>query len=686
MDETSLKLRNLLKSKDFASVQQALELLSCFSEDFFWLVFGQMESMDDIEHCLTNHHHKGFLKIWLTGKLHEYAPDWFTPVQKLEIEAIPYLETIPQEITSCHELKELVIDGGKMKFLPSFFQELSKLESLTLAKISLSSFPVEICSGPLSSSLKTLNFRECPFTDIPDEIANLESLEELSFLEIHLKKVSSMLSECHTLRSFSIRFHRTYYWRRQIVPFQLPLSILDIPNLECLYLSSMVMDNEEEFFQRYLQRSVVVDEIVVFPCKIFGFSDHLKKGLYRQLLNNHDLPIIPYIQEMDLSGMHISVVSESLKKFCRLEKLSLRENMLETLPANFWTLFPRLKHLDLSHNALKELPKGRWPNDLQTIVIHHNYLSSVDTHPSLIHDGVINLSHNQMSSFPKELVHVSDIIEVNISFNRFDRVPQDLERYTSLERLFIQGNEITELPSFIGSLPLKEFKAQKNKIARIPHELYPLIARPVFSKGNFLKQDGFVWPYRATQQIHQVRMRKFFTNATPEECKGMYRLDLSGLGWTEIPPLISQISTLHHLNVSGNQLTVLPEELGNLENLLTLNVKDNRLRALPRSLQKLTRLKKLFAGENLLTEFPSFLQFCAKLEQINLSGNQLTEVPPEIWKFSQVSICVLKDNQISVFPEPTEAVSQTWKNINLKGNPFYKDFGLSFIRTSKVEL
>ena len=686
MDEISQKIQPLLKNKDFASVQQALELLSCFPEETFWSTFGPMESMEDFHHLFSDYHHKDFLKIWMLGKLHEYAPNWFTPIQKLEVEAIPYLEEIPQEILLCHDLRELVIDGGKMKKLPSFLQSLSKLEKLTIAKVSLSSFPVEICDGPLSKSLRDLHFQECPFTDLPDEIARLDVLESLGFSEIHLKKVTSNLSQCHALKSLSIYFHRTYYWRRQIVPFQLPLSILELPNLEILSLSNMVMNNKEDFFQLYLERSSVVNGEVCFPFEIFGLSEHLQKELYRQLLKNHHLDIIPYIQEMDLSQMNMPILGGNIQKFCGLQRLNLQYNKITQLPTGFWGMFPNLVHLDLSHNKLTELPSGAWSQNLQTLLVHNNCLSSIDAHLSLVVDGVLDLSSNLLTDFPVIHVNPSTILEVDISHNEFEQVPEILAQYHSLERLYIQGNNISDLPSFLGALPLKELKAQKNNdIVCIREELYPLIARPIFSRGNFVEQEGFVWPYRAKQQIHRVRMKKFFERATVEECKGMYKLDLSELGWTQIPSLLCQLSTLHHLNLSGNQLTILPEELGNLENLMTLNLRNNRLKYLPQSLERLTRLKKIFLGGNQLTEFPSSLQSCSKLEQLNLADNQLTEIPASIWDFPKLSICVLKNNQISVVPKPTTPKSENWSNMNLKGNPFHDDFGLSFIRTSQEE-
>ena len=68
MDGMSQKLQLLLKSKDFASVQQAVELLSCFPEEVFLERFwDQWNSMDDVEHHLLEYHHKEVLKIWLMG-------------------------------------------------------------------------------------------------------------------------------------------------------------------------------------------------------------------------------------------------------------------------------------------------------------------------------------------------------------------------------------------------------------------------------------------------------------------------------------------------------------------------------------------------------------------------------------------------------------------------------------------
>jgi leucine-rich repeat protein SHOC2 len=250
----------------------------------------------------------------------------------------------------------------------------------------------------------------------------------------------------------------------------------------------------------------------------------------------------------------------------------------------------------------------------------------------------------------------------------------------SLKRLYMESNQLQDLPIFLKDCSLEEFRAQKNNIVRIPEALYSLIKKPIFSKSVFTAQKGFVWPYRTKSQIHRVRMQKFFADAKPEDCKGMYTLDVSELGWTVLPKTICQITTIHHLNLAGNQLTTLPKEMEQLTNLMTLNVRDNHLKELPRSLGTMKRLQKLFAGGNQISEFPSFLLHCTQLVQLNLSCNLLSEIPYTIWAFPSLSICVLKDNQILDFPDPLEPISQQWENINLKGNPIKKHFDIPFIR------
>ena len=68
---------------------------------------------------------------------------------------------------------------------------------------------------------------------------------------------------------------------------------------------------------------------------------------------------------------------------------------------------------------------------------------------------------------------------------------------------------------------------------------------------------------------------------------GSTSLDLKGLGLTQLPPSILQLSHLQELDLSENKITALPEALGQLTQLQYLDVSGNQLTALPEVLGSL---------------------------------------------------------------------------------------------------
>jgi len=62
---------------------------------------------------------------------------------------------------------------------------------------------------------------------------------------------------------------------------------------------------------------------------------------------------------------------------------------------------------------------------------------------------------------------------------------------------------------------------------------------------------------------------------------GVTTLNLSGMGLTELPPEIGQLTQLTQLELGNNQLTALPQEIGQLTQLTELHIWGNQLTALP---------------------------------------------------------------------------------------------------------
>jgi Leucine-rich repeat (LRR) protein len=67
------------------------------------------------------------------------------------------------------------------------------------------------------------------------------------------------------------------------------------------------------------------------------------------------------------------------------------------------------------------------------------------------------------------------------------------------------------------------------------------------------------------------------------------KLDLQGLGLTQVPESLIQLTQLRELKVGNNQLEVVPVFLGQLTRLFYLVIIGNRLRTLPESIGQLTQ-------------------------------------------------------------------------------------------------
>lgn len=79
---------------------------------------------------------------------------------------------------------------------------------------------------------------------------------------------------------------------------------------------------------------------------------------------------------------------------------------------------------------------------------------------------------------------------------------------------------------------------------------------------------------------------------------GATELDLSFMGLTELPHVLSQLTQLRLLNLACNYLATLPEWIAQLTQLDTLFLVNNQLVELPSSMGGLQALKKLFLHDN----------------------------------------------------------------------------------------
>lgn len=55
---------------------------------------------------------------------------------------------------------------------------------------------------------------------------------------------------------------------------------------------------------------------------------------------------------------------------------------------------------------------------------------------------ILNLSHNQIRSFPNELTELHLLTRLNISYNKIQQVPPSINQLTRLQELNLSNNEL----------------------------------------------------------------------------------------------------------------------------------------------------------------------------------------------------------------------------------------------------
>ncbi|KAL7837271.1 hypothetical protein SRHO_G00269820 [Serrasalmus rhombeus] len=123
--------------------------------------------------------------------------------------------------------------------------------------------------------------------------------------------------------------------------------------------------------------------------------------------------------------------------------------------------------LDVSNNQLKNVPEGL-PSMLHQLYLGSNAINAI---PDNFLNRFSNLqyvrfSHNELTDkgIPPNIFNVSGLIELDLSFNKLERIPPVS---TSLEHLYLQANQIKEftLGSFCSVVDVMNFS--KLKILRL---------------------------------------------------------------------------------------------------------------------------------------------------------------------------------------------------------------------------
>uniref|UniRef100_A0A8D2ZKP6 Lumican n=1 Tax=Scophthalmus maximus TaxID=52904 RepID=A0A8D2ZKP6_SCOMX len=199
-------------------------------------------------------------------------------------------------------------------------------------------------------------------------------------------------------------------------------------------------------------RWLVLDNNQITNAKIAKGTIDKLTVLEKLFFSNNGLtgPVIPPSKALD----ELKIMHNKLSKFPsgllsdkeNLTSVNLQHNHLTSDAISGAFKGPKkLLSLDVSHNKLKKLPAGV-PSSLEILYADYNDIDSVGTGylnklPSLQY---LRISHNKLvdSGLPAGVFNVSSLVELDLSFNKLQSIPEINQQ---LEQLYLQANEINKI-------------------------------------------------------------------------------------------------------------------------------------------------------------------------------------------------------------------------------------------------
>ncbi|KAL5018593.1 hypothetical protein ScPMuIL_004315 [Solemya velum] len=265
---------------------------------------------------------------------------------------------------------------------------------------------------------------------------------------------------------------------------------------------------------------------------------------------------------VDLSHNMLEEVPPDLEHAKNVIVLNLSHNKIENIPHQLFVNLTDVNFVDLSNNQLETLPpQMRRLTSLQTLILNNNPLVHAQLRqlPVLTALKVLHMrnTHRSPSNFPSGLDTLKNLQDVDLSANDMPRVPEPLYKMSSLTRLNLSDNQISELSLMIDTWTnLETLNLSRNKLYCLPASLHKLVSlKKLYVNSNSLDFDGVP---ASIGKLHNLEVFSATNN-----------------NMEMIPEGLCRCGKLKKLLLSHNRLITLPDILHLLPELETLDVREN---------------------------------------------------------------------------------------------------------------
>ena len=378
-------------------------------------------------------------------------PDWIgelVNLRKFDISSNQEIKKLPPSLVNLENLKELNIDSIGIKALPSFIGKMHSLEYLYFNPCHMTDIPQGILDLPKLKSINVGNI---------DNAGHIPSLAN-KCLELNTKEALRRIKRCKKGNIKKLNLSLLYL-------DNLPDELAELNWLEELDLSCNNLNKLPDWFCNFKKLKILdlsINKLTSLPDSI----DNLK-SLKRITLDDNRLKTLPetfgnlssleefYLTEYDnytpSGSSWFKKLPDSFGNLSSLKIFYIYDTRLKTLPESFGNL-KSLQSLSIISDA--QLPANFYPETIKNL------------------KSITELQINGFKKVPEFVAELKNLTSLVIEHNRLYKLPDFIGKLTKLKFLNLHSTWIKELPEWITNLTnLENLDISNNDISHIDPEL-----------------------------------------------------------------------------------------------------------------------------------------------------------------------------------------------------------------------
>jgi Leucine-rich repeat (LRR) protein len=617
-----------------------------------------------------------FLKaISLSSNRFDNLPEWLIEFKWLETLSLDdnNFSEVPCSVFEIGTLTSLSISHNNLVVVAESISKLDRLKTLSMSHNRLRELPEEIaclndletleCANNLITTmkngiirlqkLKVLDVAHNKIQSIPDELIGCTSLTLLDLTKNPLQHVSPLIFlACTSLQQVSLQEIQTLdFPPRQIVSSFQQLLRYEISS--AIASISGILDVSR--FDLRVINIYALELMLTRDASVRATICHLMQAIQKFNASTLDAVVEPWAQVMKSApaelkgkwklqeicadgniGLHQVIISS--RAAASLQVVSLSECSLQSAAWPFVVISEAEANRknDLRPDVLEVEPATEESvdelsyRDVYCLNLSRNKFNRLPSAIKFMRAlRILDFCDNEVGVLPEQLGYHCPLLEVLLmDRNQLSTFCESIQNLNRLKRISCAQNQVRAIPNFFGELTsLTELNFERNSIFDFPIAMGTLTRLTnlsiVWDNITFIPED--IKSASATQQI------KYLGSLLSSQSTCV--LDISGFGLHEIPVIPTELldgAVIKSVNLGGNFLETIPVWLAQLRQVTDLNISNNRLIELnPHVMGQMSRLRTLDVSGNAKIGFlPSSVAFCKDLETVNIENCASWVFPP----------------------------------------------------------